>query len=180
VTSSELGRITIGSTALITAANGTLVKGKVRMIAPTVDHQNRSALVYVDLLPTPANVAPVRAGMFATGEFEMGTSNAVVVPQQAVVIRDGFSYVFRIGADNRVAQIKVTPGRRDGDRVEIVEGIAPDTTLAVSGAGFLNDGDLVKVVAAQPVAVAAPIGGQNENKKVDTGNAPASAVSATN
>ena len=45
VTSAELGRIKNGTTALITAANGTQVKGKVRMIAPTVDAQNRAALV---------------------------------------------------------------------------------------------------------------------------------------
>lgn len=160
VTSSELGRIAIGSTALVTAANGTQVKGKVRMIAPTVDPQNRSALVYVDLLPTRANVAPVRAGMFATGEFEMGTSPAIVVPQQSVVIRDGFSYVFRVGADNRIVQTKVKPGRRNGDWIEVTEGVAPDSVVAVSGAGFLNDGDLVKVVPAA--------------------SAPASAVSATN
>ncbi|KAF5293829.1 hypothetical protein FQR65_LT20077 [Abscondita terminalis] len=67
--------------ALITAANGTQVKGKVRMIAPTVDAQNRAALVYVDLAPTAADVAPVRAGMFATGQFDLGNSTAVTVPQ---------------------------------------------------------------------------------------------------
>jgi RND family efflux transporter MFP subunit len=163
VTSTELGRLPIGSTVLVTGANGTQVKGKVRMIAPTVDTQNRSALVYVDLLPAASNVAPVRAGMFATGEFEMGASNAITVPQQAVVIRDGFSYVFRISADNRVSQIKVKAGRRDGDRIEIIEGLTPDAVVAVSGAGFLNDGDLVKVVPATPQAAQ-----------------PASAVSATN
>lgn len=154
VTSAELGRLAIGTPALITAANGTQVKGKVRMIAPTVDAQNRSALVYVDLSPTAANVAPVRAGMFAGGTFELGTSNALTVPQQCIVIRDGFSYVFRLNADQRVTQLKVEPGRRLQDSVEIVTGITPDAVLIASGAGFLNDGDLVKVVNA-PAAAAA-------------------------
>jgi RND family efflux transporter MFP subunit len=190
VTSEELGRIAPGALALVTGANGTQVKGKVRTIAPTVDPQNRSALVYVDLLPTPANVAPVRAGMFATGEFEMGTSNAIVVPQQSVVIRDGFTYIFRLGADNRVTQIKVKAGRRVGDRIEVTEGLTPDATLVVSGAGFLNDGDLVKVVpagaaaetpssAASTAAAPQPSTTQPAVKKAET-VAPASAVSATN
>jgi RND family efflux transporter MFP subunit len=152
VTSAELGRLAIGTPALITAANGTQVKGKVRMIAPTVDAQNRSALVYVDLSPTAANVAPVRAGMFAGGTFELGTSNALTVPQQCIVIRDGFSYVFRLNADQRVTQLKVEPGRRLQDSVEIVTGITPDAVLIASGAGFLNDGDLVKVVNAPAAA----------------------------
>ncbi|CAL60277.1 putative Secretion protein HlyD [Herminiimonas arsenicoxydans] len=156
VTSAELGRLATGTPALITAANGTQVKGKVRMIAPTVDAQNRSALVYVDLLPAAANVAPVRAGMFATGEFDLGMSTAVTVPQQAIVIRDGFSYVFRLNADHRVTQLKIEPGRRLQDRIEVLKGIAPDAVLVASGAGFLNDGDLVKVVT--PPATAASAG----------------------
>jgi hypothetical protein len=86
--------------------------------------------------------------MFARGEFELGSSNALTVPQQSVVVRDGFSYAFRLNADQRVSQIKLQIGRRVGDRVEVLEGIGPDAILVASGAGFLNDGDLVKVVPA--------------------------------
>ena len=53
-----------------------------------------------------------RAGMFARGEFEIGSSSALTVPQSAVVLREGFSYVFRVGADNKVTQAKVEVGRR--------------------------------------------------------------------
>lgn len=142
VTSSELGRLPVGTAVALTAANGAQVTGKVRMLAPTVDVQTRSALVYVDL-PTGA---AVKAGMFAKGEFSLGVSGALTVPQQAVVVRDGFSYVFRLNADSRVSQLKVQAGRRLGDRVEVLDGLTPDTVLVVSGAGFLNDGDLVKNV----------------------------------
>ncbi len=152
VTSAELGRLKNGTAALITAANGTQVKGKVRMIAPTVDAQNRAALVYVDLAPAAADAAPVRAGMFATGQFDLGNSTAVTVPQQTIVIRDGFSYVFRMNSDNRVTQIKVQPGRRLADRIEIISGVPTDAVLVANGAGFLNDGDLVKVVVDKPSA----------------------------
>ncbi len=151
VTSEELGRLAPGTMATIRAANGTEVKGKVRMIAPTVDTNNRVALVYVDLLPTPPKVPPVRAGMFASGAFELGVSNAITVPQQCVVFRDGFSYVFRLNQDNRVTQIKILSGRRIGDRVEVTEGLAPEAVIVQSGAGFLNDGDLVHVVEQAPV-----------------------------
>jgi HlyD family secretion protein len=37
-----------------------------------------------------------------------------------VVVRDGFSYVYRVGADNRVSALKVQTGRVLGDRVEVV------------------------------------------------------------
>jgi RND family efflux transporter MFP subunit len=144
VTASELGNIQPGATAVLAAPGGADARGRVRMVAPTVDLQNRTALVYVDLPPPDNGALPLRAGMYARGEFDLGSAPGLTVPQQAVVVRDGFAYVFRLNADNRVSQVKVRTGRRQGDRVEIVEGIAPDALLALDGAGFLNDGDLVR------------------------------------
>ncbi|MDD5031335.1 MAG: efflux RND transporter periplasmic adaptor subunit, partial [Rhodoferax sp.] len=102
VTSAELGRIPVGTTVLVTAPGGAQLKGRVRMLAPTVDAATRNGLVYVDLLGTPQAFKP---GMFARGEFELGQTAALSVPQTAVVVRDGFSYVYRVGADNRVSQL---------------------------------------------------------------------------
>lgn len=155
VTATELVNIKPGMAAQVKAANGSVLTGKVRMIAPTVDPQTRNALVYVDL-PTGSNSAPFKAGMYASGEFEMGSSNALTVPQQAIAVRDGFSYVFRLNPDQRVSQLKVEPGRRLAERIEVLKGLTPETTIVVSGAGFLNDGDLVRNVAA-PAAAAAPV-----------------------
>ncbi len=172
VTASELGRIGAGTPVTVTAANGAQLQGRVRMVAPTVDPQTRSGLVYVDLPPmraTASAAAPGRPGqgaapsagsavreatsvgatlpgMFARGEFELGSSSVLTVPQQAVVVRDGFNYVFRLNADQRVSQIKVQIGRRSADRVEVQAGISAEALLVARGAGFLNDGDLVKIV----------------------------------
>lgn len=149
VTAAELGRIAIGTPASVIATNGTRIEGRVRMIAPTVDLQNRTALVYVDLPKSVAGVSPARAGMFASGEFNLGMSDALMVPQQSVVVRDGFSYVFRLEPDHHVTRIKIVPGRRVKDMIEVVSGISDGVQLVANGTGFLNDGDLVKVVAAQ-------------------------------
>ena len=154
VTSSEIDRITPGTTVLVTAASGAQAKGKVRMLAPTVDAVTRNGLVYVDLFSSEKSVAAsFKPGMYARGEFELGSSGALTVPQSAVVVRDGFSYVVRIGADNRAAQVKVQTGRVVGDQVEIQSGVKPEDKLVASGGGFLSDGDLVKVVdATKPAA----------------------------
>jgi RND family efflux transporter MFP subunit len=155
VTASDLSRLKPGAKALVKAASGAELTGRVRMIAPTIDPQTRSALVYVDLPATMAPNAPFKAGMFASGQFELGTSDAMTVPQQGVVVRDGFSYVFRLNPDQRVSQLKVQTGRRLADRIEVTGGLTPDALVVVSGAGFLNDGDLVRnVAAAAPPAVA--------------------------
>jgi RND family efflux transporter MFP subunit len=150
VMSEELGRLPPGTVAIIAAANGAQMQGRVRIVAPTVDPQTRAALVYVDL-PKDSGAT---AGMFATGQFELGSSDALTVPQQAVVMRDGFTYVFAVNADHRVAQVKVATGRRLGDRVEITNGMKPDTIIVAGGAGFLNDGDLVKDLPQAPTPTA--------------------------
>ncbi len=172
MTAADLASVVPGTPVEVVAANGARLAGKVRTVAPTVDPQTRSGLVYVDLPAMPmkpggtsserSQVAGVDVqapkgalpGMFARGEFQLGSTAALTVPQQAVVVRDGFSYVFRLNADQRASQVKVRLGRRSGDRVEVLEGVGPEAVLIASGAGFLNDGDLVKVVPGIPAALA--------------------------
>ena len=151
VMASELSRIRIGSGVTVAVANGTRLNGKVRMIGPTVNPQNRSALVYVDLLPGASGEAAAKPGMFARGEFMLGSGNGVTLPQQAVVVRDGFSYVFQIKPDGRVVQLKVKTGRYLQDQVEITDGVSLQDEIVVAGAGFLNDGDLVRVTRSNSV-----------------------------
>ena len=159
VTSSELGRITPGTAVLVTAPNGAQMKGKVRALAPTVDAATRNGLVYVDLLPGQARAAAsFLPGMYARGEFELGSSKALTVPQTAVVVRDGFSYAYRVDAERRVSQVKVQTGRVVGDQIEIQSGVTAQDQLVESGGSFLSDGDLVKVVdALKPNRPLAPV-----------------------
>ena len=147
VTSAELARLGVGTPATVTTASGTQVKGRVRVIAPTVDPLTRAALVYVDLPNPPASV---KAGMFAKGEFDLGISGALTVPQTSVVVRDGFTYVYKLGADSRVSRSKVQTGRSLGERIEIVSGLDAGVRMVALGAGFLNEGDLVRVVDGAP------------------------------
>ncbi len=142
VPSADLGRVQPGVVATLTAPSGETVKGTVRAVAPSVDPQTRNGLVYVDLPPSSA----VRAGMFARGEFQLTQSPALTLPQSALVLREGFAYVFRLEGEDRVAQTKVELGRRVGERVEIVAGLDAAARVVESGAGFLADGDAVKVV----------------------------------
>ncbi|NUZ04364.1 efflux RND transporter periplasmic adaptor subunit [Piscinibacter koreensis] len=148
VPASDLATLRPGTRASITPAGGTPIPGTVRVVAPTVDPQTRNGLVYVDL-PAPGSA---RAGMFARGEFEVGSSNALTLPQSAVQMREGFSYVWRVDAESKVRQTKVEVGRRAGDRIEVI-GLDPNVRVVESGVGFLGDGDLVRVVD-RPAAAA--------------------------
>jgi HlyD family secretion protein len=144
VASSDLALVSPGMRTIVTPAGGAPIPGSVRMVAPTVDPQTRNGLVYVDL-PAPGSA---RAGMFARGELKVGSSNALTLPQSAVQLREGFSYVFRVGPDSKVSETKISTGRRVGDRIEITGGLDPQARVVVSGGGFLADGDTVRVVEA--------------------------------
>lgn len=143
----DMARLSPGTAVRLTpAGTDTVLEGRVRQIAPTVDPATRQGLVYVDLTPGAAASPVARPGMLARGEFQLGGSEALTLPQGAVLLREGFSIVMRIEADARVREVKVRTGRRVGDRVEILEGLDAQARVVAQGAGFLGDGDRVKVV----------------------------------
>ena len=147
VTTSDLYKLKQGMNARIFSPDPAqpAITGKVRIIAPVIDPQTRYGLVYVDLPATQA----FRMGMFVKGEFDLGEKPALTIPQTALLLRDGFAYVFIVGKNNRVAQQEVTVGRRLADRVEILD-LPANVKLVASGTGFLTDGDLVTVAKDIP------------------------------
>ena len=144
----ELAMIAPGMPVTLTSSGNQTLTGKVRRIAPTLDAQSRNGLVYVDLAPN----TQARAGMYARGEIILGQQAMQTLPQSALLLRDGFHYLFVLEKDQSLRQIKVTPGRRQGNEVAVLSGVDSDWQIVDSGVGFLNDGDRVKVVA--PVVTA--------------------------
>ena len=151
VATGDLVKLSPGQIAHVTTTGDQAIEGKLRVVAPTIDTQTRNGLVYVDLpVADQAGAGQVRAGMFARGYFETGEDAALTLPQSAVQLRDGFSYVLRIGpglgSASKVIQTKVTVGRRVGDRIEITGGLDPSERVVEAGGSFLGDGDLVRLV----------------------------------
>lgn len=150
--SADLGKVRAGALVKLTGPGGEVVQGQVRSVAPSVDPTTRNGLVYVDLPRSTAKAGQnpaIKAGVFARGEFELGRVPAQTLPQTALVLREGFAYVFRLEGENRVAQTKVTLGRRQGERVEVLDGLPAGAKVVAAGAGFLADGDVVNVVAGE-------------------------------
>ncbi len=142
----ELAQIKPGMPVHITTTAEQQLTGTVRRVAPTLDATSRTGIVYVDLIAGQT----ARAGMFAHGEIELGQQEVLTVPQSALLLRDGFHYLFEIRADNTLRQIKVEPGLRRGDEIAITTGVATSTSVVNSGVGFLNEGDKVRVSTLTP------------------------------
>ncbi len=148
VMAAEMAQLKPGISVSVVVPNVGRIDGKIRFLAPTLDTQSRSGLVYVDLPGAAAQ--GLRAGMFAQGEFILDSYSALTVPQDALSLREGFSYLFRLTGQSKdqakVAQVKVQLGRRTGDTYEVLSGINPDDKFVASGAAFLAEGDSVRVV----------------------------------
>lgn len=146
VPANALPGIAPGATATVSTAAGAKVTGTIRRVSPGADTRTRNGLVYVDLAVPDL----LRPGMFLRGEIELGRAPALTLPRAAVVQREGFAYVYRIedgdGEIRRVVQTKVELGRRLGERIEIISGLAPATRVVAGSVGFLADGDAVRLV----------------------------------
>jgi RND family efflux transporter MFP subunit len=153
VTAEQLTRIAVGQRVTLALPGGGTASAVVRQTAPSLDSGSRLGLVYADI----AGGEPVRAGMYANGSIALNATRALVVPAQSVVIRDGHAYVLKLRSDgsNKVERLAVVTGRRQGTDIEIVNGLAQSDDVVVLGAGFLNEGDTVRVANAAATAAAA-------------------------
>jgi RND family efflux transporter MFP subunit len=139
--SHSLQRLSEGDKARIATDSGEWVETTVRVVAPTIDTATRNGQVYVSL---PKN-APFKAGAHARGEILLGQSPALSVPESSVLARDGYPYVFIVGPDGIAHQTKIETGARQNGRVEVNAGISVDVRVVAAGAGFVKDGDLVRI-----------------------------------
>lgn len=140
----QLVSVRPGQPARVELPGGQAVDGKVWLVSPTISTTTGRGLAYVSL---PADGA-AKVGVFARGTIELATQPAVTVPEAAVVLRDGRSYVYLIGNDRKAASRPVVTGRRQDGRVEIVSGLDATTRVVAKGGAFLSDGAVVSVVAA--------------------------------
>ncbi len=143
VPAADLARVKPGQKVAVFTPGGQTVAAQVRKVAPTVDVATRNGLVYVDLLPGAGN--ELKPGMFARGEFRFDSRPVLTLPASALLLRDGFDVVMRIGPDQTVTQTKVQVVGRQADRVAVAD-LPADARVVLRGAAFLTDGDAVKLV----------------------------------
>ncbi|MEP0857997.1 efflux RND transporter periplasmic adaptor subunit [Trichocoleus sp. DQ-U1] len=150
----QLPQVKIGAPATITSDNDSRVRlqGRVREIAPLVNAQRREATVTIDLpQPSSGESLSLRPGMFARAAITTTTTTGVTVPAKAVLPQpDGSAIVFLLSGEDTVQARKVELGEvATGDTREIKSGLKPGDRVVVAGAGYLKEGDKVRVVNGQ-------------------------------
>lgn len=147
VPETELALIRSGQGAEITSSQAAPTTGTVRIVTPEVDAETRLGLARISLAPG----SQLKPGMFARARIDAGSAPATVVPTAAVLYRNNRAGVFVMQNANTVHFQPVTVINRQQTRTA-VSGLNPGARVVVEGAGFLNEGDRVRVAAAAPAA----------------------------
>jgi len=95
--------------------------GRVARLSPSISEQNRTLVVEAEVANPTGRLRP---GSFARAEIVVEADRtAVMVPAGTVVTFAGLEKVFVV-KDGKAVEQRVRTGRRSGDRVEILEGVA--------------------------------------------------------
>jgi RND family efflux transporter MFP subunit len=118
--------------------------GKVARISPAISEENRTLLVEAEVPNTDGRLKP---GSFAKAEIEIeAAETAILVPASSVVTFAGIEKVIGV-EEGKAVEKRVRTGRRSGDRVEILDGIAAGDPVVLEP-GNLVTGQPVKVLSS--------------------------------
>jgi len=143
----QLALVRAGMPATV-SAEGVTTSGVVRMVTPQVDSQTRLGLARISLA-----ASSLRPGMFARAAIQVGAQPVLTVPAAAILYRDNQAGVFVIDRTGHARFKPVKPGSRVGTQVSIDSGLNNGDRVVVDGAGFLSDGDAVRVAPAAQAQV---------------------------
>jgi HlyD family secretion protein len=123
------------------------IEGKVTVVSPALDPNSTTVEVWVQAKNPKGRLRPgtsVQISMLARA-----VPNSLVVPAAAVLTSpDGSNYVMVAGSDNKAHQKTVKTGIKQGDQVQIVEGLAEGERVITSGAYGLPDNTKIRIEAS--------------------------------
>jgi HlyD family secretion protein len=122
------------------------VQGTVREVSPMIDQDMRLGTVRIDLPVSEGKQTHIfKPGNFAHATIDIGDRTPLAVPSSAILSRENKSFVYVVNPDNTVSTRNVKTGERAAGHAEILSGLNAGETVVVRGAGFLKNGDLVRV-----------------------------------
>jgi HlyD family secretion protein len=141
------------------------IEGKVTMVSPALDPNSTTVEVWLEAKNPKRELKPGTSVQLSL--TAQTVKDALVVPASSVITSpEGAAAVMLAGADGRAHQKAVKVGIRNGDDVQIVEGVTDSDKVVSTGAYGLPDKTKIKIEPA-----AAPAKGSSEGSK-DGSKAP--------
>ena len=151
-----ISRIRENQTAIVSfdAYPGVEFKARVFEVSPVLDTTSRTMLAKLKVEPADSRI---KAGMYARVKLITDTiEGAVVIPNDAIVYRDGKPYVFTAkseSSESSVNMVSVKEGLSVDNKTEIQEGLKEGDVIIVKGQSLLSDGSKVKILSISGKAV---------------------------
>jgi multidrug efflux pump subunit AcrA (membrane-fusion protein) len=124
------------------------IEGKVTVVSPALDPNSTTVEVWVQAKNPKGRLRPGTSVQISM--LSRTIPNSVVIPAAALLTTpDGGSYVMLAGSDNRAHQKTVKTGVRQGDEVQILDGVAEGDRVIASGAYGLPDNTKIRAEAVQ-------------------------------
>ena len=151
-----ISRIRENQTAIVSfdAYPGVEFKARVFEVSPVLDTTSRTMLAKLKVEPADSRI---KAGMYARVKLITDTiEGAVVIPNDAIVYRDGKPYVFTAkseSSESSVNMVSVKEGLSVDNKTEIQEGLKEGDVIIVKGQSLLSDGSKVMILSISGKAV---------------------------
>ncbi|MGH9504479.1 MAG: efflux RND transporter periplasmic adaptor subunit [Terriglobales bacterium] len=133
------------------------VEGRITVVSPALDPNSTTVEIWVQVKNSDQRLKPgtsVQVSMLA-----QTIPDALVIPAAALLTaQDGATSVMQVGADKHAHQKNVRVGIRQGDTVQIIEGLQAGDRIVATGAYGLPDNARIKAEGAPPSP------GQSEDK----------------
>lgn len=134
----DIAKIQKGQTITLRteAYPGKVFTAKTNFIAPTIDPDTRALVIRCDV-DNPDGL--LRPDMFASGKLQVGSTQAVVLPQTAIVRVREMRYVIIKTAADTFRRFAVKGYDLDGKQFAVIDGVDPGMQVLIDGAVLLND-----------------------------------------
>ena len=167
VPEADAERVRVGQAALVKIdGRAETIAGEVVRVAPLVDLGSGTVLVTVAI---SQGTAEIRLNRFATVEIVVAVrEGAVTIPQAALALRGDEARIL-VCKDGVATGREIRVGVREGERVEVLDGLQPGEQVVVAAPDDLRDGTAVRVVGPGD---AAPVGSPSEARKGPPGGPP--------
>ncbi len=140
----DLAKISQGVSAAVTPVGATTsFTGEVWQVSPVVDPATRQGTARIALAYAPE----LRPGGFASVMIKSGTVVAPILPESAILSDGQSSYVYVVGANNKVERRPVKQGRVTPQGIIVTEGLSGTERVVLRAGGFLQPGETIKPVS---------------------------------
>lgn len=147
LTETDLAAIAPGVSATVTPVGSPKsFTGQVWQVSPVIDATTRQGTARIALAYAPE----LRPGGFASAVIRAGAVVAPKLPESAILSDDAGSFVYVVGAGNKVQRRAVKTGTVAADGIAVVQGLNGNERVVLRAGGFLQPGETVNPKKAAP------------------------------